>query len=100
MLCSYMRAAFVYIMSNHKRGTLYTGVTTELPARAFQHRRNIVPGYTSRYALHLLVYFEMHIDIREAILREKRIKRWQRKWKIDLIERTNPEWRDLYPGLF
>jgi len=95
-----MRSAFVYIMSNHKRGTLYTGVTGDLPARAYQHKHNVVPSYTSRYALHLLVYFEAHDDIRQAILREKRIKRWQRKWKIELVESMNPEWHDLYPELF
>ncbi len=94
------RGGFVYLMANHKRGTLYTGVSSALPARTYQHKNNIVPGYTSRYALHQLVYFERHDDIREAIAREKRIKRWHRAWKIELVEAQNPEWRDLYLELF
>ncbi|MEQ9638957.1 MAG: GIY-YIG nuclease family protein [Alphaproteobacteria bacterium] len=95
-----IRGGFVYIMANYKRGTLYIGVSSQLPRRAYQHKHNVVPGFTKRYALHDLVYFEPHEDIREAIAREKRIKRWHRAWKIELIESQNPDWRDLYPELF
>ncbi len=86
----------VYIMASTREGTLYTGVTTNLPARVWHHKNNVVEGFTRKYQVHTLVYFECHEAIMSAIKREKQIKRWNRQWKIDLIETHNPEWRDLY----
>ncbi|HWU16942.1 MAG TPA: GIY-YIG nuclease family protein [Devosia sp.] len=90
---------FVYILASRKYGALYTGVTSDLIARTYIHREDLLPGQSSRYHIHDLVYFEQHEDIAEAILREKRIKKWRRQWKIELIEQANPDWRDLYPDL-
>ena len=87
---------FVYIMASQRNGTLYTGVTNDLIRRAQEHREGLVPGFTKKYAVKILVYFEVHYDIHEAILREKRIKRWQRAWKLKLIEDKTPEWNDLW----
>ncbi len=89
----------VYIVTNRPRGVLYTGVTGRLAQRAWQHREGAVPGFTRTYNLKRLVWFEPHEDMIEAITREKRIKRWRRAWKFELIERDNPQWRDLGPGL-
>ena len=86
---------FVYILASQRNGTLYVGVTSDLIRRVQEHREGLVPGFTKRHAVKLLVYFEAHRDINEAILREKCIKRWRRKWKLDLIEAQNPQWRDL-----
>jgi len=86
----------VYIITNKRNGTLYTGVTGDLPGRIWQHKNGIVAGFTRKYRLHLLVYFEMHGDFPAAIAREKQLKGWMRKWKLDLIEKDNPDWRDLY----
>jgi len=91
---------WVYIMTNRRDGTLYVGVTSELPKRAHQHREGMVDGFTKRYGLKMLVYYEQHDDIRSAIQREKNIKQWPRAWKVRLIHSMNPEWRDLYDGLF
>jgi putative endonuclease len=85
----------VYIMASHRHGTLYVGVTTDLPGRVWQHKTGSVKGFTSRYKVNILVWFEMHTDITEAIRREKQIKKWLRAWKIELIEGDNPSWRDL-----
>ncbi len=90
---------FVYILASQRNGTLYVGVTSDLIRRVQEHREGLVPGFTKRHAVKLLVYFEAHRDINEAILREKRIKRWRRKWKLDLIEGPNPQWRDLWIDL-
>jgi putative endonuclease len=90
---------YVYLMANRKHGTLYVGVTNNLIRRAHQHRTNVVRGFTSRYHVHLLVWFECHEDALTAIAREKEIKKWRREWKIDLIEQTNPEWVDLFESL-
>lgn len=90
---------FVYILASQRNGTLYVGVTSDLVRRVQEHREGLVPGFTKRYAVKLLVYFEAHRDINEAILREKRIKKWNREWKIALIEKSNPEWNDLWPQL-
>jgi putative endonuclease len=91
---------WVYMMTNRQNGTLYTGVARDLPRRASQHREGIVDGFTKRYGLKMLVYFEQHDDIRSAIQREKNIKHWPRAWKVRLIHAMNPEWRDLYNELF
>ncbi|MDD9864171.1 MAG: GIY-YIG nuclease family protein [Gammaproteobacteria bacterium] len=89
----------VYIMADKRAGTLYTGVTGDLPRRVWQHKNDITEGFTKKYHLHRLVYFELHGDMYNAIVREKRIKEWKRQWKLELIEARNPEWRDLYDDL-
>lgn len=90
---------FVYILASKRNGTLYVGVTSDLSGRIVEHRDGLVPGFTKRYGIAMLVYFEEHDDIGEAIRREKRIKRWRRAWKIELIESRNPDWRDLWLDL-
>jgi len=90
---------FVYLLANKPYGTLYTGVTSNLIQRVYQHKEGAVEGFTKKYEIHRLVYYEIHADINEAILREKRIKRWRRQWKINLIEQTNPQWANLATGL-
>ena len=87
---------WLYILANRRRGAIYVGVTSNLQKRVWQHREGEVPGYTSRYGITQLVYFEPHDDIEQAIAREKRLKRWRRAWKDELIEATNPEWHDLW----
>jgi len=89
----------VYILASRRHGTLYTGVTSDLPGRLHQHREEVLEGFTSRYAVHRLVYYEVHDTIEPAIVREKRIKAWRRDWKVALIERENPFWEDLAIGL-
>ncbi len=89
------RGDWVYIMTNRPNGVLYIGVTSNLPRRIWEHRENIVAGFTSRYNLHRLDYAERHEDIRAAIQREKTMKHWSRAWKLDLIAGQNPEWNDL-----
>lgn len=86
----------VYIMTNRPYGTLYLGVTRNLAARIWQHRTHAVPGFTDRYNLERLVWFEQHEVAQEAIQREKSLKRWRRQWKLELIETANPRWRDLW----
>ncbi len=86
---------FTYILTNRPNGTLYTGVTNDLVRRLAEHREGRADSFTKRYGIHRLVWFELHTDIQEAILREKRIKKWNRSWKVDLIEAANPTWRDL-----
>ena len=87
---------YVYLMANRKHGTLYIGVTNNLIRRAYEHRTNAVRGFTSRYHVHLLVWFEGYDDPLTAITREKEIKKWRRAWKVNLIEQSNPEWADLF----
>ena len=94
-----MKQACVYIMANKRNGTLYTGVTSDLIKRIWEHKNNFVEGFTKRYGIHLLVYFEQHEDMDSAITREKQIKKWNRSWKIRIIEKHNPQWRDLYEDL-
>ncbi len=89
----------VYILASHRIGTLYVGVTSDLIKRIHQHRNDLVEGFTKRYSVHTLVWFEQHERMESAILREKEIKKWQRHAKIGLIEQTNPEWRDLWEEL-
>ena len=90
-----MRCAWVYILTNKPHGTLYVGVTTDLPARLRQQRDGLVPGFTKRYGLTRLVYLERYAFIAQALQREKTVKHWLRQWKINAIEAANPEWRDL-----
>ncbi len=87
---------YVYIISSRKNGTLYIGVTNDLLKRISIHKEKLADGFTKKYSVHELVYFETHNDINTAILREKQIKKWNRNWKISLIEETNPDWIDLY----
>ena len=91
-----MNRYFVYILASQKCGTLYLGVTRNLQKRVWEHKNNLTDGFTKRYIVHMLVYFEETNDITEALKREKQIKNWKRKWKIELIEKNNPEWEDLY----
>jgi putative endonuclease len=91
-----MKQGWVYMLANRYRGTTYTGVTSNLPQRMWQHREEKGSQFTSKYGAHRLVYAENCGDIATAIAREKAIKKWRRDWKIDLIERENPEWKDLY----
>ena len=86
----------VYILASERNGTLYIGVTSNLFHRAALHKQDLIAGFTKRYGVHLLVYYEMHHTMPEAIGREKRLKKWNRAWKIRLIEGMNPEWRDLF----
>jgi putative endonuclease len=86
----------VYILASRRNGTLYVGVTSALPARMEQHEKGLIDGFSMRYRVHALVYFEMHFTMAEAIRREKQIKKWNRLWKIRLIEQVNPEWENLY----
>lgn len=90
----------VYIMASRKRGDLYVGTTSNLPGRMYTHREGLVDSYTRRKNIHLLVWYEMHENMPEAIRREKSIKHWRRTWKIEAIEKMNPAWDDLYETLF
>ena len=93
------RIPAVYILTNARNGTLYTGVTSDLPKRIWQHRNGQGSGFTSRYKLTQLVYYEVYEDMYNAIAREKQIKNWKRAWKIELIETMNPDWADLYRSI-
>ena len=86
----------VYILASRRNGTLYVGVTSNLVQRAWQHREGVSPGFTARYGVKHLVYYELHGNMEHAITREKRLKHWNRAWKVRLIEERNPEWRDLW----
>jgi putative endonuclease len=90
---------FVYLMASRKNGTLYVGVTNDLVRRVYEHRNGLLEGFTSRYAVHQLVWFESTPSIAAAIHKEKQIKNWTRAWKVALIEKSNPAWRDLYDTL-
>lgn len=90
---------YVYILASKPRGTLYIGVTNDLIKRVQEHRSDLVEGFTKRYGVHLLVHYEVCSDVTAAIWREKRLKKWNRAWKMRLIDSENPEWRDLYLDL-
>ena len=94
-----MKQPCVYILASRWNGTLYTGVTSSLVKRIWEHRNDVVPGFTRKYRVHNLVWFEQHDSMMSAIAREKALKEWKRTWKIELIDRTNPGWRDLYPDM-
>ncbi|MBS4048962.1 MAG: GIY-YIG nuclease family protein [Alphaproteobacteria bacterium] len=94
-----MSGGWIYILTNRPNGTLYIGVTSDLPRRIWEHREGVVDGFTKRHALKRLVYFEHHDDIRDAIQREKLMKHWSRSWKVQLILRSNPDWTDLHDQL-
>lgn len=93
------RNFYVYILANEIGGTLYIGVTNDLVRRTYEHREKLVDGFTRRYGVGRLVYFECFSDPESAIHREKQLKKWNRSWKIRLIEESNPDWTDLYPGI-
>lgn len=90
---------WVYIVTNKPFGTLYVGMTNDVVHRAYQHREGLVDGFTKRYGLKMLVYYEEHATALEAIQREKNIKHWPRAWKVDLVRKMNPEWRDLFDDI-
>ena len=94
-----MKQPAVYILASKRNGTLYTGVTSDLIKRGYAHKNDLVEGFTKKYGVHRLVYFEQCEDMTSAISREKQIKKWNGNWKLRLIEKRNPEWRDLYDGL-
>ena len=87
------------MLANRRNGTLYVGVTSDLLKRVWEHKNNAVDGFTKRYGIHILVWYELHSGMESAIAREKAIKEWKRKWKLELIEQKNPEWKDLYTDL-
>lgn len=89
----------VYILASARNGTLYVGVTSALVQRVWQHKTHAFPGFTADHNVHLLVYYELHERMEAAITREKQLKVWQRAWKLRLIERANPHWRDLWPDI-
>ena len=90
---------YVYIMTNRKEGSLYIGITNNLARRAYEHREKLVSGFTQKYNLHRLVYYETYQTAQEAIQREKNMKEWKRAWKTELIETMNPEWEDMFERL-
>ena len=92
-------SGYVYILASRKHGTLYTGVTSDLERRVWEHREDLTPGFTKKYGVKRLVWYCEYSDIRDAIDDEKRIKKWRRKWKLELVERMNPGWSDLYETL-
>jgi putative endonuclease len=89
----------VYILASRRNGTLYIGVTSDLVKRVWQHRNDAAEGFTKQYGVHTLVYYELHASMAEAIRREKRMKKWNRAWKIELIEKGNAEWQDLWSAI-
>ena len=91
-----MRLYYVYMLASGRSGTLYTGVTSDLAGRTWQHRSDLIDGFTKNHGVHILVWYEVHEDVNAAIRREKQIKRWKRAWKIRLIESDNSGWNDLY----
>ena len=93
------RKPAVYLLASRFHGVIYTGVTAHLPQRIFQHKQKLVEGFCQRYDVDRLVWFELHIDMYNAICREKQIKTWKRAWKIKMIEAENPDWKDLYPDI-
>ena len=94
-----MRRGYVYILANKPFGTLYIGVTNDLNRRVFEHRKGVASVFTKRYRITMLVWYEEWPTVPDAIQRETSLKRWKRNWKIDLVNATNPEWKDLAPGL-
>ncbi|MBI2637134.1 MAG: GIY-YIG nuclease family protein [Parcubacteria group bacterium] len=91
-----MKEYAVYILASKRNGTLYIGVTNSLHRRVYEHKHTIVDGFTKKYKVRILVYFELMDNIETAIMREKQLKKWNRDWKIQLIEKNNPQWRDMY----
>ncbi len=94
-----MRNFYVYILSSKRKGALYTGITSDLVKRVYEHKNNPVNGFTKKYNVHSLVWYEIHESVESAMIREKRIKKWKRPWKLELIEQNNPGWTDLYESI-
>ena len=94
-----MKQPCVYLLASRRNGTLYVGVTSDLVKRVWEHKEDLADGFTKRYGVHTLVWYELHDSMEAAIRREKAIKEWKRRWKLELIEKTNPEWQDLYADL-
>ena len=94
-----MKHFYVYILCSKRNGTLYTGVTSDLVKRIYEHKNNLVDGFTKKYHVHYLIWYEIHDSAEAAITREKQIKKWKRAWKLDLIEQSNPKWIDLYESI-
>jgi putative endonuclease len=94
-----MKQPAVYLMASQRNGTLYTGVTSDLIKRVWQHKNHVAEGFTEKYQVNMLVWFEQHETMESAIAREKAIKKWNRSWKLSLIEKTNPQWLDLWPEI-
>ncbi len=93
------QGSYVYIITNKRNGTLYIGVTSDLLRRIWEHKEGVAEGFSKKYDLKILVWYEVHDDINEAIRRETQMKKWERKWKLRIIEEMNPDWRDLYVTL-
>lgn len=94
-----MKRFYVYLLASKKYGVLYIGVTSDLIRRVFEHKEGLYEGFTKKYFIHHLVYFEEHATAEAAIIREKQLKKWNREWKVRLIEERNPEWNDLYASI-
>lgn len=91
-----MKQPAVYILASQRNGTLYIGVTSDLIQRIWQHKNDLIEGFTKKYQVHTLVYYELHSEMTAAITREKQLKKWNRAWKLSLIEKQNPQWQDLW----
>jgi putative endonuclease len=89
----------VHILASKRNGTLYIGMTSNLQKRVWEHKNDLIEGFTKKYGVHRLVYYELHPDMMSAITREKQMKKWNRSWKVELIEQLNPEWKDLWEGI-
>ncbi|MDO9349909.1 MAG: GIY-YIG nuclease family protein [Deltaproteobacteria bacterium] len=94
-----MKEFYVYILCSKRNGTLYTGVTSDLIKRVYEHKNKLVDGFTREYSVHRLVWYEIHESWEPAFKREKQIKRWKRVWKLELVEKNNPSWNDLYESI-
>lgn len=94
-----MRSYYIYIMSSQRNGTLYIGISGNLPRRVYEHKHGLVPGFSKKHNTKILVRTEEYKNVHEAIKREKQLKKWNRQWKLNLIEKDNPEWMDLYDSL-
>jgi len=94
-----MKKFYVYILCNKRNGTLYTGVTSDIVKRVYEHKHGLVEGFTKKYKIHHLVWYEIHESAESAIIREKQIKKWKRDWKLKIIEKENPQWVDLFKSI-
>ncbi|MBI4699000.1 MAG: GIY-YIG nuclease family protein [Nitrospirae bacterium] len=94
-----MKYYYVYMLSSKRNGTLYTGVTSDIIKRVYEHKNGLIEGFTLKYNIHNLVWYEMHESVESAIQREKQIKKWKREWKLNLIEKENPDWMDMYENI-
>lgn len=94
-----MKKFYVYILASKRNGTLYTGVTADLIKRVYEHKNNLIDGFTKKYDVHKLMWYEIHESTESAFNREKQVKKWKKEWKLELIEKDNPEWNDLYESI-